>query len=179
MKILAFALVICLSACALYRSSDFNMTGPEMLSSQLKDRKPLSVNVSTSCNNVAFGADPYIYDGVAKSGYLSTGRHGSALAFIFYGKEGATLPNIKKYPTLIWLNGGPGSSSQLGNLMELGPFWVVPDAEKPYKVIRNKWAWTKEYNILFIDQPVGTGLSYADTNVQDPYVHNMTRNLTM
>lgn len=117
MKILTLALVICLSTCALYRSTDFNMTGHEMLMSGLKDRKPLTVNVSTSCNNVAFGADPYHYDGIAKSGYLSTGRHGSALAFIFYGKEGATLPNVKKYPTLIWLNGGPGSSSQLGNLM--------------------------------------------------------------
>jgi len=32
----------------------------------------------------------------------------------------------------------------------------------------------KEYNILFVDQPVGTGLSYADPTLKDPYVHNMT-----
>jgi len=32
----------------------------------------------------------------------------------------------------------------------------------------------KEYNVLFVDQPVGTGLSYADPTLTDPYVHNMT-----
>jgi vitellogenic carboxypeptidase-like protein len=28
----------------------------------------------------------------------------------------------------------------------------------------------KEYNVLFVDQPVGTGLSYADPTLPDPYV---------
>lgn len=84
------------------------------------------------------------------------------------------MPDVRKYPTLIWLNGGPGSSSQLGNLMELGPFWILPDKDQPYTVVRNNWTWVREYNILFVDQPVGTGLSYADVKVEDPYVHNMS-----
>jgi vitellogenic carboxypeptidase-like protein len=138
--------------------------------------KPILKAVSTSCNNVALGAAPYNYSGVVKSGYLSTARGNSALAFIFYGKEGVALPNVKNFPTLIWLNGGPGSSSQLGNLMELGPFWIVPDAAEPYKIVRNNFTWVKEYNIMFVDQPVGTGLSYADPTLKDPYVHNMTGN---
>lgn len=33
---------------------------------------------------------------------------------------------------------------------------------RPYEIVKNMYAWTKEYNILFVDQPVGTGLSYAD-----------------
>lgn len=58
--------------------------------------------------------------------------------------------------------------------MELGPFWVEAADSVLYKITRNDFAWTKEYNILFVDQPVGTGLSYADTqNSKDPFVHNM------
>jgi vitellogenic carboxypeptidase-like protein/serine carboxypeptidase 1 len=33
---------------------------------------------------------------------------------------------------------------------------------KPYDIKRNNDSWTKDYNIIFVDQPVGTGLSYAD-----------------
>jgi vitellogenic carboxypeptidase-like protein len=81
---------------------------------------------------------------------------------------------LKLYPTIIWLNGGPGSSSQLGNLMELGPFWVTrpTTSNATYDIIRNNFTWVKDYNVLFVDQPVGTGLSYADPTVSDPYVHN-------
>lgn len=28
--------------------------------------------------------------------------------------------------------------------------------------MRNNHTWVKDYNVLFVDQPVGTGLSYAD-----------------
>jgi carboxypeptidase C (cathepsin A) len=33
---------------------------------------------------------------------------------------------------------------------------------KPYDIKKNNDSWTKDYNIIFVDQPVGTGLSYAD-----------------
>jgi vitellogenic carboxypeptidase-like protein/serine carboxypeptidase 1 len=59
--------------------------------------------------------------------------------------------------------------------MELGPFWLVkPNGFKPYDVVRNNFTWTKDYNILFVDQPVGTGLSYADPTFPNVYVKNMT-----
>lgn len=29
--------------------------------------------------------------------------------------------------------------------------------------------------MLFVDQPVGTGLSYADESVTDVFVHNMSQ----
>lgn len=175
MKILLLAALVAIVSCGLYTSDHFAKQGIDV-KAPIPPVKPVLKTVSTSCNNVALSTSPYNYKGVVKSGYLSTGRANSALAFIFYGKEGAELPNVKNYPTLIWLNGGPGSSSQLGNLMELGPFWVVPDAAEPYKIVRNNYTWVKEYNVMFVDQPVGTGLSYADTMVADPYVHNMTGN---
>ena len=77
------------------------------------------------------------------SGYLSVSKAGSGLGFIFYGKEGATKATVKNYPTIIWLNGGPGSSSQLGNFMELGPHFVRPAVMVPYEVVKNNYTWIK------------------------------------
>ena len=96
---------------------------------------------------------------------MGSEKGASALAFIFYGREGTPKNELKNYPLIIWLNGGPGSSSQLGNLMELGPLWIKESSDKPFDIVRNQYAWTNEYNVLFVDQPVGTGLSYADPRV--------------
>jgi vitellogenic carboxypeptidase-like protein len=38
----------------------------------------------------------------------------------------------------------------------------------PYEIVRNNYTWAKEYNLLFVDQPVGTGLSYADPDYKSP-----------
>ncbi|KAL3279832.1 hypothetical protein HHI36_017337 [Cryptolaemus montrouzieri] len=59
-------------------------------------------------------------------------------------------------PLVIWLQGGPGSSSTgYGNLGEIGPI--------DEHLNERKYAWTKKYNVLFVDNPVGTGFSYVDS----------------
>lgn len=74
-------------------------------------------NVKTSCNRVDLSA-VYNYSGIVASGYLNVQQKGnSALAYIFYGqKDVKSISSLKNYPTILWLNGGPGSSSQIGNL---------------------------------------------------------------
>ncbi|XP_064406192.1 retinoid-inducible serine carboxypeptidase-like isoform X2 [Halichondria panicea] len=63
--------------------------------------------------------------------------------------------NREQVPLVLWLQGGPGSSSTgFGNFMEIGPLDINL---KP----RNT-TWTQATNILFIDNPVGTGYSYVD-----------------
>jgi carboxypeptidase D len=56
----------------------------------------------------------------------------------------------------IWLNGGPGCSSLEGFLQENGPFLWQYGTFKP---VKNPWTWVKLTNMLWVEQPVGTGFS--------------------
>lgn len=173
MKKLVLLVVLLAAISCLYTSSYFRKRG-HLIDGKLHTNFQNATAVTTQCNVVNLNIAPYNYNGVVRSGYLNIHNKGqSALAFIFYGKENANISEVTKTPTVIWLNGGPGSSSQLGNMMELGPFWLVPDSAQPYVVVRNNNSWVKDYNVLFVDQPVGTGLSYADPNVPGAYVKSM------
>jgi len=69
--------------------------------------------------------------------------------------------------TVIWLNGGPGCSSMDGALMEIGPYRLKDDAHLEY----NDGSWDEFANVLFVDNPVGTGYSYVNS---DSYLHELT-----
>ena len=70
-------------------------------------------------------------------------------------------------PLLIWLNGGPACSSMDGLFLENGPIqWTVVNGE--YQLQQNPYSWHKApAYTLYIDQPVGTGLSFT-TNKKYP-----------
>ena len=68
--------------------------------------------------------------------------------------------------TVLWLNGGPGCSSLDGALMEIGPYRVNDDGTLRY----SEGSWDEFTNVLFVDNPVGTGFSYVNT---DSYVHEL------
>ncbi|KAL6231649.1 hypothetical protein BDW75DRAFT_233414 [Aspergillus navahoensis] len=68
--------------------------------------------------------------------------------------------------TIIWLNGGPGCSSMDGALMEIGPYRLKDNETLEY----NEGSWDEFANLLFVDQPVGTGFSFANTN---SYLHEL------
>ncbi|KAI4277059.1 MAG: hypothetical protein LQ337_002041 [Flavoplaca oasis] len=57
---------------------------------------------------------------------------------------------------IIWLNGGPGCSSLGGLTYENGPFHFLERTPVPSP---NPYSWTKLANVLYIDQPIGTGYS--------------------
>ncbi|CAK1362592.1 Pheromone-processing carboxypeptidase kex1 [Cercospora beticola] len=88
-------------------------------------------------------------------------HHGNLFFWLFKNRHIAN-----KQRTVLWLNGGPGCSSMDGALMEIGPYRVTKDG----KLRLQDGSWDEFANVLFVDQPVGTGFSYADTN---SYVHEM------
>jgi serine carboxypeptidase-like clade 1 len=63
------------------------------------------------------------------------------------------------YPVVVWLNGGPGSSSVLGLLQELGPLLINATGDG---FMENPFSWTRiPANILILESPVGVGYSYC------------------
>lgn len=66
----------------------------------------------------------------------------------------------------IWLQGGPGSPSTAGILLENGPILWQPGQVKP---TRNTYAWTNLTNMVWIDQPVSTGFSVGTPNITNDY----------
>ncbi|KIK64583.1 hypothetical protein GYMLUDRAFT_981785 [Collybiopsis luxurians FD-317 M1] len=61
-------------------------------------------------------------------------------------------------PWLIWLNGGPGSSSLVGLMTENGPLQVTGN----FSIVENDFSWNKLADAFWVDQPVGTGFSTSD-----------------
>ncbi|KAF7368752.1 Carboxypeptidase [Mycena venus] len=61
-------------------------------------------------------------------------------------------------PWIIWLNGGPGASSLLGLMTENGPLRVTKD----YAIVPNNYSWHQLADMIWVDQPVGTGYSTSD-----------------
>jgi cathepsin A (carboxypeptidase C) len=87
------------------------------------------------------------------TGWLDVGPH--HLFFWFF--ESRTTP--EEDPLVLWLTGGPGGSSMLGMLEELGACLIN---EYGNGTIHNEFGWNKHSNLLFVDQPSGVGFSYSD-----------------
>ena len=59
-------------------------------------------------------------------------------------------------PIIIWFNGGPGCSSLIGLMQEIGPY-VYNDGE--YNLTKNDWAWNNFANVFHLENPAGVGFS--------------------
>ncbi|CAF2136264.1 unnamed protein product, partial [Brassica napus] len=100
--------------------------------------------------------------------YIGVGEEEQVQLFYYFIKS---EKNPKEDPLLIWLSGGPGCSSATGLFFENGP--VTFNVEEGYNegsgpaLLSTTHSWTKVANIIFLDQPVGTGFSYATTQLLD------------
>lgn len=66
-------------------------------------------------------------------------------------------------PLVLWLNGGPGCSSMDGALLEMGPLRVSP------KGVNFNRGWLELADLVFVDQPAGTGFSLVGEGENSPH----------
>ncbi|KAJ5248687.1 hypothetical protein N7468_000138 [Penicillium chermesinum] len=132
----------------------------------------LSLNLGLTLAAAESAADYYVRDlpgaptGPAlkmHAGHIEVDAENNGNLF-FWHFQNQHIANRQR--TVIWLNGGPGCSSMDGALMEVGPYRLKND----HTLTINEGSWDEFANLLFVDQPVGTGFSYVDT---DHYVHEL------
>ena len=87
------------------------------------------------------------------SGFINI-KNGAIYYLLFRSRHNSTA-----YPLVIWINGGPGSSSFLGAFYENGPYLFYES--DPFNLKYNKYSWNENGNILFVEQPVSVGFSTA------------------
>ena len=100
------------------------------------------------------------------SGHLNASPDGDKKFFYWLVAPEQNHRNNADIPLVIWLNGGPGCSSMDGFFLENGPLQFVQQNPN-----NNNGDWKMESNpsswhlapawVLYIDQPVGTGLSFT------------------
>ncbi|GAB6029919.1 hypothetical protein CHUAL_005617 [Chamberlinius hualienensis] len=74
--------------------------------------------------------------------------------------------NPSTAPVLLWLQGGPGASGMFGLFAEVGPYRI----DSTFTPVFNPYGWTNDFNVIFVDNPVGTGWSF--TNSEAGYTTN-------
>ena len=84
------------------------------------------------------------YSHPSYSGYLTVNKtHDSNLFFWFFPAQNSDPSS----PFLVWLQGGPGSSSLFGLFAEQGPILVDKDQNLHPRNI----TWNSKYHLLFVD----------------------------
>lgn len=122
---------------------------PLILTPLIKSNRLEEARLAARVNNTVFK------NVTSFSGYLTVNeKFNSNLFFWFFPSEG----NPANDPLLLWLQGGPGSSSMLGLFAENGPFAFKSESELELREYR----WSKTHSVIYIDNPVGTGFSFTD-----------------
>ncbi|KAH9326159.1 hypothetical protein KI387_006337 [Taxus chinensis] len=84
--------------------------------------------------------------------------HAAKMFYFFFESRGSKADD----PVVLWMTGGPGCSSELAVFYENGPFKIADNLT----LVWNDYGWDKVSNLIFVDQPTGTGFSYS-TDVRD------------
>ena len=95
------------------------------------------------------------FTGTSFSGYLTVNQtYNSNLFFWFFPSQNEHTSDT---PVVLWLQGGPGTTSLFGLFNELGPIFIDANGNIKLRPI----SWNENYHLLFIDNPVGTGFSFT------------------
>ena len=95
-------------------------------------------------------SDEIFLDEDQKSGLVPMGN-GDDMFYWLFKSRGSPETD----PLMIWLTGGPGCASEVALFYENGPYTINDDLT----LNPNAQSWNKVSNLLYVDQPVGTGFS--------------------
>jgi len=93
------------------------------------------------------------------SGYIKASKHSDYFFWLFESQSDPTTD-----PLIMWLSGGPGCSSQLALFAENGPCKVNKDGTD---TVPNPYSWHKKANVMWVDQPAGSGFSTGAGSVRN------------
>lgn len=90
------------------------------------------------------------------SGYLDTSVKGRQIHYVFVQ---ANVSDPSNASLAVWLNGGPGCSSLMGMVSEIGPYLVGNDYKLGDLLKKNDYSWSNIANLLFLESPAIVGFS--------------------
>lgn len=92
-------------------------------------------------------------------------KNSESLFYWFVGTE-----DYENKPTVIWTNGGPGSSSFWGFFLENGPYEIVnaSDSLTTPQLKYRPSAWNNKVNYMIFEHPLSVTLSFAKKNKNVP-----------
>ncbi|KAF4037907.1 Serine carboxypeptidase [Phytophthora infestans] len=86
----------------------------------------------------------------------------NGLYYVYY-QSSAKRKNV---PVILWLSGGPGCSGLVALLFENGPCSFDDETDT---ISLNPYAWTGLANVVYLDQPKGTGYSNGERGITRPW----------
>ncbi|KAI5648584.1 hypothetical protein M9H77_34589 [Catharanthus roseus] len=137
----------------LFPEKSINIADHDPLGLSLSDDDAKIVERPLKLSNLIDDSTVSVQDLGHHAGYYKIQHSHAARMFYFFFES----RNSKEDPVVIWLTGGPGCSSELALFYENGPFSITNNLSLAW----NEYGWDKVSNLLYVDQPVGTGFSYT------------------
>ncbi|KAK8061664.1 carboxypeptidase-like protein [Apiospora phragmitis] len=144
-------------------TTPYDITKRQLSSQFLNDNSTKFAVDGSKLPNITFDI------GESYAGSLPIGSsNASELFFWFFPSADASV----KKEIVIWFTGGPGCSSMNGLFSENGPVTWMAGTFAPQL---NPWSWHRLSNVVWVDQPVGTGYSTGmptannETDVADQF----------
>ncbi|KAL7599996.1 hypothetical protein Lser_V15G23814 [Lactuca serriola] len=110
---------------------------------------------------------PFLFE----TGYISVGKNDDVQYFYYFFESERSPEND---PLLLWVRGGPGCGVLTSILLQIGPITInyINSSLENQMLELSTHSLTKVANILFLDEPAGSGFSYAKS--PEGYITNDT-----
>lgn len=100
------------------------------------------------------------------TGFITVNKQFNSNLFFWFVPS---LNDPENDPVILWMQGGPGTSSLLGFFSEHGPYSLSVEGTDPKF---RELTWAQRFSMLYVDQPVGTGYSFTESPAG--YARNQT-----